>query len=100
MARAAVWLHVATVLLNVREALGQGLPDRGGVGVLVLHLPAASLLHHVRGWAQVAGWQILVAHDLGQSGSTDTVQGTHHVVCYWRPLREASLLAHTWVHPS
>lgn len=46
----------------------------------------------------MAGLQILVAHDLRQGGSADTMQGTHHVVGHGWRLGEASLLAYTWVH--
>lgn len=95
---AVVLLHVGAVQLNVWEALVEGLASCGGVGVLVLELPRVSLLHHVCR-AEVAGLQILVAHDLRQSGSADAMQSTHHVVGYWWCLGKASLLADTWVHP-
>lgn len=96
---AVVLLHVGAIQLDVWEALVEGLPGCGGVGVLVLELPRVSLLHHVCRRAEVAGLQILIAHDLRQSGSADAMQSTHHAVGHrWR-LGEASLLAHTWVHP-
>lgn len=46
-ARAVILLHVGAAQLHVWKTLVEGLPGRGGVGVLVLELPRASLLHHV-----------------------------------------------------
>lgn len=96
---AVVLLHIRAVQLDVWEALVEGLPGCGGVGVLVLELPRVSLLHHVCRRAEVAGLQILVAHNLRQSGSADAMQSTHHVVGYGWCLGEASLLGYAWVHP-
>lgn len=97
---AVVLRHVGAVELHVGEALVQGLPGCGGVGVLMLQLPGVSLLlHHVRRGTQVARLQVLIAHDLRQGGGADTLQGAHQVVGHWRPLGEATLLAYAWVHP-
>lgn len=97
---AVVLCHVGAVELYVGEALAQGLPGCGGVGVLVLELPGVSLLlHHVRRGTQVAGLQVLIAHDLRQRGGADALQGAHQVVGHGWPLGEATLLAHARVHP-
>lgn len=79
-ARPVALLHVGAVQLDVWEALVVGLPGGGRAGVLVLELPRVDLLHHVRRRAQVAGLQILVAHDLRQGGRADAMQSAHHVV--------------------
>lgn len=47
----------------------------------------------------MAGLQILVAHDLREGGSADTVQRTHYAMGHGRSLAEVALLAHTWVQP-
>lgn len=97
---AVVLSHVGAVELHVGEALVQGLPGCGGVGVLVLELPGVSLLlHHVCRGTQVARLQVLIAHDLRQGGGADALQGAHQVVGHWRPLGEATLLAYARVHP-
>lgn len=47
----------------------------------------------------MAGLQILVAHDLRQGGSGDTMQCAHYVMGHGRSLAKVTLLAYTWVHP-
>lgn len=91
--RAVTLLHVRSVELNAWEGLVEGLRGCGGVGVLVLELAGARLLlHHVWRRAKMAGLQSLVAHDLRQSGSVDSVETTHHVVGHGWGLGKASLL--------
>lgn len=100
MAWAAVLLHFGAIELNIWTALVERLPGCGvGAGVLMLELLWVCLLDHVCRWAEVAGLQILVAHDLREGGSADTMQRTHYVMRHGRRLGEVALLAYAWVHP-